>query len=82
MWAYEGIRQVGRRAAELFRNLTGRTGQRRGACAIFDVGLFIVRVTTNSALPVVITPWLTVILFVLTVALNELERFIIPWKAS
>jgi putative ABC transport system permease protein len=40
-----------------------------GFAIAFAVGLFIVRVTTNSALPVVMTPWLTVILFLLTIAM-------------
>jgi putative ABC transport system permease protein len=40
-----------------------------GFAIAFAVGLFIVRVTANSALPVVMTPRLTVILFLLTVAM-------------
>jgi putative ABC transport system permease protein len=40
-----------------------------GFAIAFVIGLFVVRVTSNSALPVLMTPALTVILFVLTVVM-------------
>jgi putative ABC transport system permease protein len=40
-----------------------------GFAIAFVVGLFVVRVTSNSALPVLMTPALTVILFLLTVVM-------------
>jgi putative ABC transport system permease protein len=40
-----------------------------GFAIAFIIGLFVVRLTANSALPVLMTPALTVILFLLTIVM-------------